>query len=107
MKSLILTEKPSQAREMAAGLGESFKGNKGCLESQSYIVTWAVGHLIELALPQDYNPAYEKWVYSDLPIIPAEFKYNVKKETAEQFKVIKTLLQRSDVDRVIEAGTGS
>jgi DNA topoisomerase-3 len=104
MKSLIITEKPSQGKEMVAGLGETFKGSKGYLESNSYIVTWAIGHLIELALPQEYNPTYEKWVYSDLPIIPEQFKYNVKPDTADQFKVIKALVQRADVDRVIEAG---
>jgi DNA topoisomerase-3 len=104
MKSLILTEKPSQGKEMAAGLGETFTGTKGYLESSSYIVTWAIGHLIELALPQEYNPAYEKWIYSDLPIIPEEFKYHVKADTSDQFKVIKSLLQRGDVDRVVEAG---
>jgi DNA topoisomerase-3 len=104
MKNLILTEKPSQGREMAAGLGEKFTNANGYLESDSYVVTWAVGHLVELSAPADYDPKYEKWSFDNLPIIPEQYKYRVKDNTAQQFNVIKSLLKRKDIDMVIEAG---
>ena len=71
MKSLVLAEKPSVARELARVLGCTNK-QKHYIEGPKYIVTWALGHLIELKMPEDYNPQYKTWRMEDLPIIPRE-----------------------------------
>ena len=73
------------------------------MESQSYLVSWCVGHLIELAEPESYDSKYETWKKEDLPIIPETFKYQVTSETEKQFKVLKDLMHRSDVGAVVNA----
>jgi len=102
MKSLILTEKPSVAREFATALGISPSG-KGYFESEKYVVTWAIGHLLTPYDPDDYNKALKKWSYKTLPIIPEKFKYKVVKKTAAQFKIVSNLLLRKDLARIILA----
>jgi len=78
LKTLILTEKPSVAMDFARGLGIRGKQD-GYIENDRYIITWAVGHLVELFEPQDYNPVWKKWSFENLPIIPEFYKYKPKK----------------------------
>ncbi len=99
-KTLILAEKPSQARDYAKGLG-SFQRRDGYLENDRYIITWAIGHLVELREPHEYDPRFKKWQASDLPILPEPFRYRPTETGAKQFKVIKSLLQNPTVEKVV------
>jgi DNA topoisomerase-3 len=101
LKTLIITEKPSVAMDLSKVLG-SFARHDGYLEKSDMIITWAVGHLVELAMPQDYDPALEKWSLDTLPILP-EFKLKPKPSTAKQLNIIKSLISRKDVNRLINA----
>ena len=74
-KSLIITEKPSVAQEFAKVLGVSGGRRDGYLENQKYVITWCVGHLVELAQPESYEEAWKKWSYESLPIIPQEWQH--------------------------------
>lgn len=96
-KSLILAEKPSQAQDIARGLDDRFERRDGYLEGSRYIITWAFGHLVQLAEPHEYDEKYKKWLLEDLPILPERFRYVVTKDKYKQFKVIKELINRSDV----------
>lgn len=100
-KFLILTEKPSQAQDIARGLNDRFQRKDGYLEGNQHIVTWAFGHLIELENAEAYDERYKKWNLEDLPIILDRFKYKVTKDGTKQFKIIKSLISSSDVDRVV------
>jgi DNA topoisomerase-3 len=102
-KSLILSEKPSQAQDIARGLDDRFNRKDGCIEGSRYIVTWAFGHLVLLEDAESYDKKYKKWNPDDLPIIPTGFKYCITKDGAKQFKTIKTLINNSDIDRVVIA----
>ncbi len=102
-KSLILSEKPSQAQDIARGLNDRFQRKDGCLEGSHYIVTWAFGHLIELEDADAYDERYKKWNLEDMPIVPERFQYRVSKDSAKQFKIIKSLISNSDVDRIVIA----
>lgn len=97
---LVITEKPSVAASIAKVMGASSKG-EGFYEGNGYIVSWCVGHLIELAQPQDYNAIFEKWSYETLPIIPNEWKYTIKEATRKQYRILKDLMHRSDIDTVV------
>lgn len=97
---LVITEKPSVAASIAKVMGASSKG-EGFYEGNGYIVSWCVGHLIELAQPQDYNAIFEKWSYETLPIIPDEWKYTIKESTRKQYRILKDLMYRSDIDTVV------
>lgn len=99
---VIIAEKPSMARNVAAALGATRRGD-GFIEGPNDIVTWAVGHLVELEDPQVYNPRWAQWRLDDLPILPEKFRYRPSERTADQFKVIKTLLARPDVTSVVNA----
>ncbi|MCL2616052.1 MAG: DNA topoisomerase III [Defluviitaleaceae bacterium] len=99
-KELILAEKPSVARDIARVLGVRGKGD-GFLFGDQYIVTWAVGHLVTLAEPEDYNPAYKKWHPDTLPIIPDQIKLKPISKTKDQLGVIKKLFSQSDVGTII------
>ncbi len=101
-KSLVIAEKPSVAKEIAAALG-AVKQHKSFIESSDYIVTWAFGHLIGLADPERYDRSYQNWALEDLPIIPERFKLMVLKGAGGQFNAIKKLIQRSDVKRIVIA----
>lgn len=103
MKTLILAEKPSQAMDYAKALGQRFERGDGFAESDTYIVTWAVGHLIELVEPDEYNPNWKNWNYEDLPMLPEKFKYKPTKHGAKQYKVVKKLVQRNDIEKVVIA----
>ncbi|WP_027409388.1 DNA topoisomerase III [Anoxybacteroides tepidamans] len=106
MKSLVLAEKPSVAREIARVLGCK-QPHKHYFEGHKYIVTWALGHLIELKMPEDYDPKYKMWRLDDLPIIPKQMGLNVIRQTSHQFKAISRLAERKDIkDCIIATDAG-
>lgn len=102
MMNLVIAEKPSVAQSIAKVLGCNDKQD-GYLSGGVYLVSWCVGHLVELAEPETYDGKYETWKKEDLPIIPDEFQYQVASATRKQFKVLKELLHRDDVDCVTNA----
>ncbi len=103
-KTLVIAEKPSVGRDLASALPGAFMKHEGYLESESHIVSWAVGHLVQLAEPDEYDPKFKKWRMADLPIVPDEFKLVVRDERSrKQFTVLSKLLRRADVDEVINA----
>ncbi|MFC1752533.1 DNA topoisomerase 3 [Thermoproteota archaeon] len=99
---VVIAEKPSVARDLARVLGATSK-KEGYFEGKDYFVTWAFGHLIRLTDPDGYDPRYKKWRFDDLPIIPESFKKELgaDKGIKKQFKIIKSLLQKKDVDEAI------
>lgn len=99
---LVIAEKPSVAQSIAKVIGAD-KRKDGYLEGNGYIVSWCVGHLVELASPESYDERYEKWRYSDLPILPMDWKYQVSAGTRKQFAILKTLMEREDVTSLVEA----
>ena len=99
---LVIAEKPSVAQSLAKVIGANQKKD-GYLEGNGYIVSWCVGHLIELANPEHYDEKYKKWRKEDLPIFPAPFSYQVTASTKKQYQVLKDLMKRSDVASLVEA----
>lgn len=99
-KFLVIAEKPSVAQSYAKNLS-AYKREDGYLEGESYIVSWCLGHLAEYAQPEEYDPKYEKWQFDDLPILPETWKLKVSKDKKKQFEVIKTLMNRSDVEYLV------
>lgn len=100
MSSLVIAEKPSVARSIASVLGA--KSNKdGYLEGNGYVVSWCIGHLVELSQPEEYREDWKKWSYDTLPIMPESWKYAVKADTKKQFDILKSLMDRADVLDVI------
>ncbi len=97
---LVLAEKPSVAQSLAKVIGAR-KREEGYLEGNGYIVSWCVGHLVELAQPEAYDEKYGKWRYDDLPILPENWKYQVSSSTKKQFGILKKLMQRSDVESLV------
>lgn len=97
---LVLAEKPSVAQSLAKVLGAN-KHCDGYLEGNGFIVSWCVGHLVELSAPEAYNEAYAKWKLDDLPILPQEWKYQVSASTRKQFWILKDLMKREDVKSLI------
>ena len=102
MKSLVIAEKPSVARDIARVLGANQK-NGGILEGKNYVVTWALGHLVTLADPEEYDRKYEKWEMATLPMLPKEMKLVVIRQTGRQFSVVKTQLFRKGIGEIIIA----
>ncbi|MEK3887552.1 DNA topoisomerase III [Bacillus sp. FSL K6-3431] len=102
MKSLVLAEKPSVARDLARVLGCTNK-QKHYIEGPKYIVTWALGHLVELKMPEDYDPQYKTWKMEDLPIIPERMGLKLISQTTAQFKGIQGLAKRKDINELIIA----
>ncbi len=102
IKKLIIAEKPSVARDIAAALG-SFRKTEGYLENQEYIVSWAFGHLLELAEPHEYDENLTKWNLEQLPIIPSDFRLKPVREGRKQLQVLKKLLNSQEVEEVINA----
>jgi DNA topoisomerase-3 len=102
MKSLVLAEKPSVARDIARVLGCSKKLN-GAIEGNRYVVTWALGHLVTLADPEEYDKKYKEWKLEDLPMMPKKMELVVIKQTAKQYHAVKTQLYRKDVNEIIIA----
>ncbi|ALQ66201.1 DNA topoisomerase III [Bacillus thuringiensis] len=101
-KSVVIAEKPSVARDIARVLKCEKKGN-GYLEGSKYIVTWALGHLVTLADPENYDVKYKKWNLEDLPMLPERLKLTVIKQTGKQFNAVKSQLLRKDVNEIIVA----
>ena len=102
-KALIITEKPSVAQEFAKILKVSGKQN-GYLENESYVITWCVGHLVEMVYPEEYDSKYKKWKLEDLPFLPKDYKYGVIKSVSGQYDVVHKMLHREDIDTVYWAG---
>ena len=100
--NLVIAEKPSVAQSIAKVIGCTDKQD-GYLSGGGYLVSWCVGHLVELAEPESYDSKYETWKKEDLPIIPGEFQYQVASATRKQYKVLKELLHRDDVSCVTNA----
>ena len=99
---LVIAEKPSVAQSIAKVIGAD-KREDGYLEGNGYIVSWCVGHLVELASPESYDEKYEKWRYEDLPILPSEWNYQIAEATRKQFGILKKLIKREDVTGLMEA----
>ncbi len=101
-KSLIITEKPSVARDITSVLG-GFTEHEGYEENDEYVVTYAVGHLLELKAPEELDPAYKRWTLDNLPIIPEQFEFKAKPRQSERLRTIKKLIARDDVETLINA----
>ena len=99
---LVITEKPSVAMSIAKVLGVKNRQN-GYIEGNSYIISWCVGHLVGLVSPEIYDEKYKKWDMEDLPIFPKEFKHYVLPKVKKQFSILKTLMNRKDINEVINA----
>src|SRR5213080_517708 len=103
-KTLVIAEKPSVGRDLASALPGSFAKAETHLESDDYVITWAVGHLVELAEPDDYDERWKKWRMADLPILPEDFRLKPRDaKSRKQLTAIRKLLERKDVDRIINA----
>jgi DNA topoisomerase-3 len=103
-KTLVIAEKPSVGRDLARVLPGAFQKHEGYLETDEHVMTWAVGHLVQLAEPDEYDPKFKKWRMADLPIVPDRFKLVVRDERSKkQMSVITKLLARADVERVVNA----
>lgn len=97
-KSLYIAEKPSVAQEFANALKVKGRRSDGYIESDEAIITWCVGHLVTMSYPESYDPKFKRWSLSTLPFLPKEFKYEVIPSAEKQFKIVSSLLNRSDVD---------
>src|SRR5215510_11934000 len=103
-KTLVIAEKPSVGRDLTRALPGAFAKHEGYLESDDHVVTWAAGHLVQRAEPDEYDAKYKKWRMADLPIVPDEFRLEVRDERSrKQFTVISKQLKRADVDEVVNA----
>ena len=99
-KILVIAEKPSVARDIAKVLKANQKGD-GCLIGENYVVSWAVGHLVTLAEPEDYDEKYKKWNFSTLPILPEEMKLKAIQQTRSQLKVLHKWMNSAEIDSLI------
>lgn len=97
---LVITEKPSVAKAYADVLGARGKQD-GYFSGNGYLISWCVGYLVELAMPQDYDEKYRKWLAEDLPIIPERWKYRVTVSTRKQFHILEKLIKRKDVREIL------
>jgi DNA topoisomerase-3 len=103
-KTLVIAEKPSVGRDLARVLPGPFKKQEGYLEADEWVITWAVGHLVQLAEPEDYDAKYKRWRMADLPIVPSTFKLEVRDERSrKQMSVLSAQLKRADVETVVNA----
>jgi len=102
-KHLIITEKPSVARDFARVLNVSGKQN-GYIEDDRYVISWCVGHLVQMLYPEAYDEKYAKWRLEDLPFLPEKYKYGVIERSRDQYKIVHDLLHRDDIDTVYWAG---
>ena len=97
---LIITEKASVARTIASVLNVTERAD-GYLRGRDTLISWCIGHLVELALPEAYDPKYVRWRYKDLPILPAQWQYNVSEATKKQFGILKSLMNDERVTGII------
>ena len=100
--TLVIAEKPSVAASIAAALGAKEKKD-GYIEGSGYLISWCIGHLVELAEAAAYGEQYKKWSYDSLPILPQEWQYTLAPEKAKQYKILKDLMHRADVSEVVNA----
>jgi DNA topoisomerase-3 len=104
MRTLVIAEKPSVGRDLAGVLPGPFQKHEGYLEGPEHVITWAVGHLVQLAEPDEYDDKFKKWRMADLPIVPEKFKLVVRDERSKkQMNVVKRLLSSKDLDGVVNA----
>jgi len=101
-KALVITEKPSVARDIVAALG-GFREQDGFWESDDFVVSFAVGHLFELLEPEEIDPKYKRWTLADLPVIPPSYQLKKKKGQTDRIRTLEKLLERKDVDRLVNA----
>ena len=99
-KKVIITEKPSVAREFAKALNINGKNQNGYIESETCIVTWCVGHLVTMSYPEKYDENLKYWNLKTLPFIPHEFKYEIIDSVSKQFEIVSGILNREDVDTI-------
>lgn len=102
MSRLVIAEKPSVAHAIAKVIG-AVERKDGFMEGGGYIVSWCVGHLVELAAADQYSPQYSRWAREDLPILPKPWQFSVSAPTRKQFEILKSLMERPDVTGLIEA----
>ena len=103
-KKLLITEKPSVAREFAKVLGVNGANKNGYIESEEWIITWCVGHLVTMSYPEKYDEKLKFWRLDTLPFLPEEYKYEIIPAVEKQFEIVKSLLQREDVEEIYNAG---
>lgn len=103
-KHLIITEKPSVAREFAKALKENMRQQNGYMESEQYIITWCVGHLVTMSYPDAYDERYKKWSLNTIPFIPEQYKYEIIENVKKQFLIIQKLFHREDIEVIYNAG---
>lgn len=103
-KSLLITEKPSVAMEFAKALKINTNRKNGYLESDNWIITWCVGHLVTMSYPEKYDENLKFWRLDTLPFIPEEWKYEIIPNVQNQFNIVKELMQREDLDTIYNAG---
>lgn len=103
-KKLLITEKPSVAMEFSKALKLNAKRNDGYLESENWIITWCVGHLVTMSYPEKYDENLKFWRLDTLPFIPKEWKYEIIPAVQKQFNIVQALLQREDVEEIYNAG---
>src|SRR5213082_3593106 len=103
-KSLVIAEKPSVGRDVARVLPGPFAKHEGFLEGPEHVITWAVGHLVQLAEPDEYDPKYKRWRMDDLPIVPERFRLVVRDERSrKQMSIVSRQLAREDLEHVVNA----
>ena len=103
-KKLIITEKPSVAMEFAKALKITTSRKNGYLESNDWIITWCVGHLVTMSYPEKYDEKLKFWRLDTLPFIPEEWKYEIIPQVKNQFNIVQQLLQREDIEEIYNAG---
>ena len=103
-KKLLITEKPSVAMEFSKALKINATRKDGYLESEEWIITWCVGHLVTMSYPEKYDESLKVWRLDTLPFIPKEWKYEIIKNVEKQFNIVKSLLQRQDIEEIYNAG---
>lgn len=102
-KKVIIAEKPSVAMEFVKALKQNINRKNGYIESEEYIFTWCVGHLVTMSYPEVYDEKLKYWNLSTLPFIPKEYKYEVIEDVKNQFEIVKNILTREDVDTIYVA----
>ena len=97
---LVIAEKPSVARSISEVIGAT-KVSDGYMEGNGYVVSWCVGHLVELAQPESHGEQWKKWTYESLPVKPGKWQYEIKPDTKAQYDVLFKLMHREDVSAAI------
>ena len=103
-KKLLITEKPSVAMEFSKALKQNTVRKNGYLESEDWIITWCVGHLVTMSYPEAYDEKLKFWRLDTLPFLPEEYKYEIIPAVKNQFEIVQSLLQREDVEKIYNAG---